>query len=257
MGWENTVIILIIAAFAGLLIAWFIIMLKFKHTVIIKELVKGRKIITRDKAKDTVIDGVSYWVLFKEKNKEIKLMPVPPAEAIEVTTKGRKWVEAYRTETGEYIFIKDDGQVAEKPKNLFKMPKEIEKIKDQEERAAVYDTWKAKKLKEWQDDNRVITAYEPLTSKQRLILINNIRKAHDRKSFSWQQNLPMLAGLGALVLIVVCLMIFYGEIAKPVIDMHDRELGYETMRTEQLKILRDIKQEIQTIGEERTADAPD
>lgn len=245
----------------GLMIYWVIMMLRFKHTVVIKELVAGRKIIFKDKARDLVIDGVSYWQLQKEKNKEKRLMSVPPAEAVEVTTKGKKWAEVYRTVTGEYIFLKDTGQIAEKPTNLYKdLPKDLEKIKDPEERYKKITEWKDNQLKTWEKDNNVISAYEPLTSKQRLILINNIRKAEARKTFSWQQNLPMIVGIGATVILVIALMIFYGEIAAPVISMHEKELSYEAMRTEQLKVLRDIQQGIQTIESNQktgTTTAPD
>ena len=83
--------------------------LRYKHKVIIREVINDRRIIDIDRAKDFKDEtGVTYWKLKKEKNKDKKLIPTPPSESIELTNKGKKLIEVYRNEEGEYIFIKDE-----------------------------------------------------------------------------------------------------------------------------------------------------
>lgn len=99
-------IIILTITFLGL--ALFIINeLKYKHKVIIREQINDRRIILIDKAKDFIEEGTTYWLLKKQKKGIKKKMPLPPIEAIEITNKGKKYVEAYRDEDGNYIFITD------------------------------------------------------------------------------------------------------------------------------------------------------
>jgi len=100
-------IIVLVVVIIGLLI-WIMNELRFKHKVIIRQVANDRRIIRIDRAKDYKdSEGVPYWKLKKERNKIKKLIPLPPQESIEITTKGRKLIEVYCNEDGEYIFIKD------------------------------------------------------------------------------------------------------------------------------------------------------
>ena len=48
---------------------------RYKHKVVIREIVNGRKFIIVDRAKETVVDKVSWWKLRKERNKNSRLLP--------------------------------------------------------------------------------------------------------------------------------------------------------------------------------------
>ena len=243
--------ILGLVIFAGIIMLAFFLVFRFKHHVIIRETVKGRKLIIFDKARDYKSEGVPYWQLRKEKDEERKLMPLPPSEAIEITKRGKKFVEAYRTETGEYAYIKDVGEVdRDFPEDFFdnvKIPEEIESIKDQKEKAQALEAWKERVITAWKKENHVIEAYQPLTTKQRLILVSNLKKANLRKGTTWRENIPMIVGLGAAVILVIALMVFWGDIAKPALDGRAMGLQEQKLQKETLEIIRDIKQGVQSI----------
>ena len=194
------------------------------------QVVNGRKIIIDDKAREFKDrDGVMYWQLLRRNEK----IPVPPPEAIEIDNKGKKCVEAYRTETGEYVFAQDRGNIQEIPKQLLKIKNDAER---------------KEKIEEWKKSNRVIDAFQPLTTKQRVILVNQIRKAQEKKTKRWQDYILPIAGIGALVIITIALMVFYADMAKPLLDMADKQNNYATIQKEQLQILKEIKNDIQVIG---------
>lgn len=206
----------------------------FKHKVRIKEITNGRKIIFDDRAREVEVDGVKFWNLLKKKD----IIPVPPPEAIEINHMGKKCVEVYKTEYGDYRFAKDTAKIEEPPK-------EILEIKDTVKRE--------EGLKKWQEENKIIDTFHPLTTKQRVILISQIRKAQEKKTKKWQDMILPIAGIAALVVIVVALMIFYEDMGKPLLAMADRQTTYEAQKTEQLQILKEIKLGIQIIREEQGA----
>lgn len=84
----------------------FFIMWYLSHNVIyiIRPLTGDRTLVIRDKARIIRKKGQAVrWKLFKRGD----YVPVPPKEAIDVTTKGKLFVEAYYTENGEYHYIVD------------------------------------------------------------------------------------------------------------------------------------------------------
>ena len=194
-------IILLLAA--GGLVYLILKILKYKHTVIIREVVKGRKIIFSDKAREFEDDdGVLWWKLLRAK----KLIPAPQPEAIEINSRGKKFVEAYRTETGEYQFLSDQ-----------------EKIPD---------------------------SFKPFTTQQRLIMTSQIRKAEEKRRKNWTEHLPAIAAIGGVVVIVVCLMIFYADMAEPLLQMGKTVNHNQELRNQELKIIQEMERDIQIIKSE-------
>lgn len=232
--------------------------LQYKHNVIIKEIVSGRKIVRKYKAKDYIDkDGVKWWRLAKEKIKSRKLMPLPPEQAIEIDQKGKKWVECYRTEGDELIFLKDTSKMETFPEELIaKIPDEIKKITDPAERKEEEEKWKKKVKEDWMKEHNVVEPYQPLTTKQRLIYVNNIRKAESRKAFSWQQQLVPLASIGLVCIIVISLIVFWGEIAAPAITANSQAVEISKNQLEMTKLLREIKTGQQYIGDQPSPEIP-
>ncbi len=180
---------------------------QFKHKFRIRELVNGRTIIIDDKARNFKDkQGVEYWQLLK-RNKKVQ---IPPSEAIEIDFRGKKCVEAYKTETGEFVYLKDNGSI----------------------------------------DKAEADAMQPLTTKSRVILVNEIAKAHMKRTKKWEDYIIPIAGISALVVIVISLMIFYGDMAKPLITMGGQLNAHAEIQTHQLEILREIKNDVQTIRED-------
>lgn len=183
---------------------WLMNKLIYKHTVIIRDQGNNDLLIV-DKARDYVKEGVKYWRLHKEKDKELRLMPIPDSQYIDITQKGKKVAEAVRSPEGNYEYI--------------------------------------------QIDSKDIKVKQPLTSKQRMILMNNFRKAQERKGFTWKEHIPMITSISALVIIVISLMIFWGDIAAPVLEARRLGAAEQVRELEMLNILKEIKLNQQTIGD--------
>ncbi|MHA1880243.1 MAG: hypothetical protein ACTSYG_07575 [Candidatus Heimdallarchaeota archaeon] len=105
----GTVLLVIIGVVIAGLLFWLIYNIsKYKFRFVVRELVSGRKRIKNDKArlwKDK--RGVEYWKLLKSK----ALVPVPPVDAIDIDTRGKYFVEAYKTPGGEYHYIVDNANI--------------------------------------------------------------------------------------------------------------------------------------------------
>ena len=234
-------------------IVWFLNKVIFKHKVRITDL--GNTNIELDfRARNYNKGGVLYWRLDKERTKELRDMPVPPAGAINIAKRGKKSVEAIRTPTGEYIFLEKNINLTKIPDLNKGMPKEILQMKDVTKQRALIQKYQEIKLKQWKLENKGILlegSYQPFTSKQRMIMVNNFEKANARKGFSLKEHLPQMVAIGALVLIVLGLMIFWGDIAKPAIEARRIGLQEQAIYQENLEILREIRLDVQTIKSEQ------
>lgn len=230
---QGLLIVAGMVAFAA--IGFYVMWIKqFKHYIRIKDVVKGRMIISDDKFREyTDSDGVSWCHIFKARDR----IPLPPSEAVELNASGKKVVECYRLGPGEYIFAKD---IAEP------IPTEI---LDMDEGKTKREKIKAH-LNKFKD--KAIAAYQPLTTKQRVIMIEQIKKAHMKKTKKWQDMIMPVAGIAAVTIIIVAMMIFYADMAKPLLDMADKQKSYASVQLETMKVIRDMKYDIQTIKEEVT-----
>lgn len=100
-------IVLMLLAIVGAVVFMVMWFLKHKHRIIIRSLAKGRKLIIYDRAREYIDkSGVKYWKLLWSKH----IIPVPPPEAVELTRKGKLYVEAYRTENDQYWYLEDNAE---------------------------------------------------------------------------------------------------------------------------------------------------
>ena len=170
-------IFLIVVVVGGAMFAmWYS---KFNIKVRIRELTGNKtKIIVDDKARVTKdAEGTIWWNLFKSKVN----IPPAPADSIDISSNGKKVVEFYKTEDGQFVPINDATMTVDG------------------------------------------FLFEPLTTSQRSILVGQIRKAEARKKQGWKDVLVPIVALGALVLLVVSLMVFWGDLAKPVLEMGEQQ----------------------------------
>lgn len=221
--------------------------------------------------------GVQWWKLLKEKNPQFKLIPIAPDEAISINKKGKIRVTAIRTSDGEVFYLRRP-KLAAIPSNFSLIEKDVAQaekdagipieeqmqtikegilqLEDYHIRDQKYKEWKKTLIDVWKNLTGNEFVYEPFTSNQRVMLVNNIRKAEERKKGDWKEFIIPL-GFGAMVLIfAICLMIFYGDIAKPVIDARAQDIRVLELQNEQLHLLTQIKQGIQTIGAEIDDEPP-
>lgn len=200
---------------------------QFKHKIRIKDIAGGRKIIFDDKFREVKKKtGEVHWHLYKRNER----CPIAPSQAIELDTRGRKVVEAYRIGTGEYIFAVD------------KCSNEIEEIMNLTE-----ERERQNKLSKWKKENKVIDAYQPVSTNQRVMLINQIKMAQSRKTKRWQDFIMPVVGIGACVILIISLMIFWGDLAKPILSMGERQAEWQKQQVKMLELQKEIQQDVQII----------
>ena len=130
------------------------------------------------------------------------------------------------------------------------LPDEISKMEEGEKKRELIHEYQTIKLKQWKLTQKGILldgTYEPFTSKQRMIVVNNFEKAKTRKGFNLKEHIPMMVSIGALVILIVCLMIFWGDIAQPALTSKAMTKEIVDMQNANLQILREIKLDVQTI----------
>lgn len=151
--------------------------LKVKYVV--RRVADNRVIVTIDRCRIIKKKGEPIkWKLKKLKD----FVPVPPDEAIEITAFGRYFVEAYYTEQGEYVYIKDQFQT---------------KKGDLGSLYPVQNTDKEFYIQQQQEG-----------------------KKYDSKKLS--EALLQLAPVMAIILILVLFMIFFDKVVGPTISMAEQ-----------------------------------
>lgn len=241
-------IILIVALALISVVVYFIIMeLKFKHRIIFRDLTNDRKIIKIHRAREYMNkQGIEFWQIAGEKRRIHKNIAAPPEDAIEITEKGRKFAEAYRTQSGNLIWITDKNKVVDEdlpdaPLATPELPKWITEIKDKEKRKIETDKFYAKHKVDIDTSKRTVNSYQPLTANQRMILINNIKKAEMKKGIDWKQQLVPIVSIAAIALIVVSLMVFWGDLTKPTLQANEQFIQAQSIHKETMEILLEIK----------------
>lgn len=128
--------------------------------------------------------GSVWWVAFS--NKKVRI-PEPPADCIDVGKRGRKYVECYRMSEDEYAFINDEGLSNSKSK--------------------------------------IIQSFKPFDVVQRQVIVSQFTKAEELKAKNFvKENLVPMTAILALVVIIIMLIVFWGDIAKPALESHSLAL---------------------------------
>lgn len=225
----NLIWILLLLAVLGGFIFFLYTTSLYKIRFRVRVVIHGRTIVMDDKAKEYKDKyGGIYLKLFKLKDK----IPMPPPEAVEVDHKGRKCVEAYKLAPDQYIYAQDKAKV-------MSIPDKITQIEDWDKRQAAIEKWKK--------DNELVDAFQPLDTNDRISITNQVTQAQLKKTKKWQDYILPVVGIGACVIILVALMIFWGDLAKPVLDQGSQIAGWQKNMIIHAEILRDIKNDQQTI----------
>lgn len=225
--------------FAILLVVflYFVNYTSYKVNFRVKKIVNGRKIIINTKAKIKKNSDGMVILELRQKNpfsKAIQL-PAPPEEAIELNAKGKECIEAYKTSTGEYIYLKDISTIPEIPKDILNINDALERYR---------------KINEWKKANGVINAYQPLTSNQRMFFTGQIRKAHEKKQRSVMDLIRDLAPLMAIVIMFVMFLLFFGKAVQPFMDMSEKAIALQKENVAYVEQIKEMKSDIQTIKNE-------
>lgn len=149
-------------------------LMSFKNTLVIRDTINQRKIISTRKWKEKRDKNNNIWLItpFNRIKK-----PLPPAKAIEISIKGRKFVEAWRGEDTEtFIWIEDDFD---------------------------YETFKESNPE-----------FQPLTTQERELLINEISKSHAHKKRSLFDTIIQVSLIMAPIILIAVIGLVLGDITE-------------------------------------------
>lgn len=171
----------------GALVGAFLYIFSFKHRVGVRILTKnGNNLPVPDRAREIRVDGVVYWKLLKRKH----IIPVPPAESLVILKPGAKprfYAEfSYSDETG-YVPLQYDVTTENFNSKLRMM-----------------------------DKGKVVDApFQPFTSNQRSLYVMQLRKSEQRRKKDILERITALATPLVLVMLVICVLVFWEDVAKP------------------------------------------
>ena len=152
-------------------------MMKYKHRITIKDPVNGGKKVEFDKFKVVKKkNGAIWWKLLKNKS----MIPPAPNEVIEITKKGRYAVTYYRLNGDCFIPVKDS-----------------------------FD------INDYDKTSKLIQEMQPYTTKEREIMVNQHNKALRDRKLKTSELIAQAIPYAAMILLVVCVMLFWGEFMKP------------------------------------------
>jgi len=247
-------IIILALVVIGAVIFFTILIKKFKHKVIIKDIHADTKVVTEDKARViTLQDGVTIWRCLKNKN---IVFQEPPASVVEFTSKGNKCVTVY-TAGGEVIgFARDTANVNPPPTELYRVlekdiPLELKKIEDKKEREQKIQDWiqeeRMRRRDQWIQEHNIIEAVQPFTPNQRMTYMSLMKTALERKKKALTEYIMPLAYVGSVTILIISGMIFWGDLAKPAIDVNNQRTTQLQIQKDTVETLQEIKQDIQVI----------
>lgn len=153
-------------------LVWYL--MSFRNTLIIRDAINERKVISKKNWKEKRDKNNNIWLItpFNRIKKSL-----PPAKAIEITSKGRKWVEAWRGEDTEtLIWIKDGFN---------------------------YETYKEEHPE-----------FQPLITQERELLINEISKSHAYKKRSLYDTIVQISLIMAPIILIAVIGLVLGDITE-------------------------------------------
>ena len=101
------------------------------------------------------------------------------------------------------------------------------------------------------DDNSEINSVKPFTSNQRQLLQGQFKKAHLEKGFRLNEHIGAMTFVAALVIIIISLMVFYGDMAKPLLEqgksmnkMMDKQIEMQKQLNVMVENIADLQSEV-------------
>ena len=208
MDFIYIILIFLILGLIGIVIYIIIDNKQYKHLVEIRELSKGRKLLYHDKAKEyRGADGGNFWKLKKEKDSVKRYLSVPPDEAIELNSKGKKCVTIYRDDTGSYLYQVDNT-------SSLGSEQEIQPLKTSH-RITMIDNFKK-------------------------------ANERNPMSFLKQHGLALGFGL-LVVILIIGILSFWGEIGKPLVSIYKEKNAYADTMLQVLEKIDDMNRNVQRI----------
>ena len=170
-----------------------------KIHVRIRDITDGNKYITTDRGR-IVKDakGTRWFKLLKRRDK----LPAPPSRAFHIGKRGKRYIDFYLTEDGVYLPIIDSFDFEDyKHQNEFKIKEHLEAV-DAERRQVP----------------ALVGIYEPFTTNQRSLFVTEMMESDKYMQKDWLQHLKDVLPYLTFIIMLVILVVFWGEITAPFLE---------------------------------------
>jgi hypothetical protein len=181
-------------------IGFFIWLSSYKTIVTVKNITGGKLVITQDKAKK-VKDrkGVQKYKLLKTPRFfSGDRIAIPPDEVVGTTKKGKYYFEVYRTQSGQYIWAKDNGLTGDIQLN---------------------------------DAGDIAESFVPINTMDRDFYANEIEEAEKYKKKSFMELLEKAGPWVIVFLMFVMLLVNWDTIAQPALESQQQSLQMQQQNT--------------------------
>lgn len=205
---------------------WFIFYrMQFKHTVLVRDQANRKVQPILDKARIYQgKDGVTYWHLWKFKDK----VPAPNYDFREIGEKGKFFAECVKTADKNYQWLQ---------------------FSTSEKKSVDKDTGK--------ETVKIDAKYEPLSSADRQVLVNNYERAIRERSTGFNNLLQMAAPILTVAIILLFAFLIFDGISTKLNEFGQIQQGLagaqlETQKevTKTMQFVRDVVQNRQTVDPE-------
>ena len=229
-----TILLVVMGAIIMGVITFIILVLRnYKHKLIIKSMTSGKQVKWVDKAWEKMdkTTGINYWVLLKSKHKIAR----PPSESLHIDNKGNFIASAYYMGDVNYVYSADKDQDVQK--RLQQLGKEkgskfykqfaqaFHKAINRRQPIYLFDK-DFQTPKEFKNEE-VIRNFKPITTNQRMIAHDQIKKALEKKNSGFWQAMPTIVAVAALIVLISIVFIFGGEIIKPLNELGQQLGSYQ------------------------------
>jgi hypothetical protein len=180
MATTVTYIYIILGMFSIALLLWYLLWYrKFNKTVIVRELTgNGAMLIKFDKARSFIdSENTEKWQLWQEKG---VIIPPPPADATEITTKGSKFAELYKLGDYKFVWVVDNHT----PESIEALLEAEDKLKFQTGKISTEQTWK------------------PISASAKMAWLNQTRKSIAMRGKGLAEKIAQLMPYVAIIIVL-------------------------------------------------------
>jgi len=80
----------------------------------------------------------------------------------------------------------------------------------------------------------------PIDIDDRDFLINQYERADKERGVMWSQYIPLIATISVLLIVTICFIVFFGEIAQPFLDAQDKGIEILDIEKQKMQIEKEI-----------------
>ncbi len=140
------------------------------------------------------------------------------------------------------------------------MDAELKRISDLSRRASFETLFRQQlvqlRVNSWMEKNRIVETAQPFTTNQRHIYVSELKRIYARDRKTLMDFIMPITFVTAVVIILICMMIFWEDLAKPAIEVNRMRTEQMSMWDNIVKTQREISSNVQIMQSELSKNKP-